>query len=148
MASSIPDALALSDLTDSQITILEPNVSLTGSASREVEVEALNPTSADRNASTATTASTASKARAVAPTTPSSDPSGIVAIRSVGDPNQVVQNNEARVLGLVVEAVPGVNPSSFTGSLALTGASSILLAFVALALLLAGSAVLRLTRRN
>jgi LPXTG-motif cell wall-anchored protein len=30
----------------------------------------------------------------------------------------------------------------------LTGASSILLAFVALALLLAGSAVLRLTRRN
>jgi hypothetical protein len=145
MASSIPDALALSDLTDSQITILEPNVSLTGSASREVEVEALNPTSADRNASTATTASTA---RAAAPTMPSSDPSGIVAIRSVGDPNQGVQNNEARVLGLVVEAVPGVNPSSSTGSLALTGASSILLAFVALALLLAGSAVLRLTRRN
>jgi hypothetical protein len=142
MASSIPDALALSDLTDSQITILEPNVSLTGSASREAKVEALNPTSADRNASTATTA------RAAAPTTPSSDPSGIVAIRSVGDPHQGVQNNEARVLGLVVEAVPGVNPSSFTGSLALTGASSILLAFVALALLLAGSAVLRLTRRN
>jgi hypothetical protein len=138
LASNIPNALAVSDLTDSQTAIPELNASLTGTAAREAKVEALNLTSADRNeptpstpttASTAATASTPSTAMAAAPTTPSGDP-------------------EARVLGLVVEAVPGVNSSSFTGSLALTGASSILLAFVALALLIAGSAVLRLTRRN
>jgi hypothetical protein len=62
--------------------------------------------------------------------------------------SEVESKGDARVLGLVVEASPPITPSSFTGSLALTGASSLLLGLIALVLLLAGSAVLKLTKRS
>jgi hypothetical protein len=141
--NSIPDELALTDVR----TSTPP-----AQGTRPIGVNesaALPSQGVDKRESDEPKAGLATSAQSIATT--ERDAQGARRIIAVGSSNlvsEVESKGDARVLGLVVEASAPITPSSFTGSLALTGASSLLLGLIALVLLLAGSAVLKLTKRS
>jgi hypothetical protein len=148
--SSVPDELALTDAKASTAGAqtsgpLKSSESQTPSAPGLDKLDSAEPKPGRANAD-----------ELIAPTATDAQGGRILAVGSSNVVNQVESKGDvkgdvkgdARVLGLVVEASAPITPTSFTGSLALTGASSLLLGLVALVLLLAGSAVLKLTKRS
>jgi hypothetical protein len=144
--SSVPDELALTDAKASTAGAqtsgpLKSSESQTPSAPGLDKLDSAEPKPGRANAD-----------ESIAPTARDAQGGRILAAGSSNVVNQVESKGDAkgdaRVLGLVVEASAPITPTSFAGSLALTGANSLLLGLVALVLLLAGSAVLKLTKRS